>query len=240
LSSANQGGITLSGNIYSNGITANTEFKLQGLTPGQRYYLYIDGNGGRSSTYYIEATSGCQACILNSILPVEFLTFNAILKNNRVDLQWQTGTEKDNHYFQIERSADGIHWLPGERIQGAGNSSAVTSYEAVDYHPLPGISYYRIKQMGYNEQVTYSEVRTVYNQQKGIAVFPNPTADVAVVSGLNPRISNTIRLVDATGKLVQEYRVNASAYRVDLSGKAPGIYFLIVNGTEHLQVVKTK
>ncbi len=240
LSVPNQGGTTIGGTVYVNGITANAEFRLQGLTPGQRYYLYIDGMGGRSSTYYIEATSGCQACILNSILPVEFLTFNAVLKNNRVDLQWQTGTEKDNHYFQVERSADGLHWLPGERKQGAGNSSAVTSYEAVDYHPLPGISYYRIKQVGYNEQVTYSEVRTIYNQQKGIAVFPNPTADVVVVSGLVQRTNNTIRLVDAAGKLVQEYKTNSSTHRIDLTGKAPGIYFLIVNGTEHLQVVKTK
>ena len=238
--STNGGGVSTAGLVYQAGITANAEFNLTGLTPGQRYYLYIDGNGNAASSFYIEATTGCQNCIVNSILSAKFLTFNAVLNNNRVNLEWQTGMEKDNDYFQIERSADGIHWLPGERIQGAGNSSAVTSYEAVDYHPLPGISYYRIKQMGYNEQVTYSEVRTVYNQQKGIAVFPNPTADVAVVSGLNPRISNTIRLVDATGKLVQEYRVNASAYRVDLSGKAPGIYFLIVNGTEHLQVVKTK
>lgn len=237
--STNGGGVSSAGNVYQAGITANAEFNLTGLTPGQRYYLYIDGNGNASSSFYIEATTGCQNCVVNSILPVEFLTFNAVLKNDRVDLQWQTGTEKDNHYFLVERSADGIHWLPVERKQGAGNSSAVTSYEAADYHPLPGISYYRIKQMGYNEQVTYSEVRTIYNQQKGITVFPNPTTDLVVVSGLTSRANNTIRLVDAAGKLVQEYKTNSSTHRIDLTGKAPGIYFLIVNGTNHLQVVKT-
>ena len=40
---ANGGGISGSGNIYVNGIAANTEFNLSGLTVGQKYFLLIDG-----------------------------------------------------------------------------------------------------------------------------------------------------------------------------------------------------
>jgi gliding motility-associated-like protein len=56
--SSNGGGTSTAGNIYVNGITTNMEFILSGLTACQRYYLYIDGEGGDSSVFYIEYTAG--------------------------------------------------------------------------------------------------------------------------------------------------------------------------------------
>ncbi|MBU6158593.1 MAG: lamin tail domain-containing protein [Bacteroidetes bacterium] len=51
---------------YNNGITANCEFNLTGLIPGDTYYLYVDGNGGATSFFYIEVENGvttpCNFC----------------------------------------------------------------------------------------------------------------------------------------------------------------------------------
>ncbi|MFN9709893.1 MAG: hypothetical protein ACK55K_00605, partial [Bacteroidota bacterium] len=61
----NTGGIS-TGNIYTNGISANCEFNLSGLTVGDTYYIYVDGNGGVSSFFYIEIENGvstpCNFC----------------------------------------------------------------------------------------------------------------------------------------------------------------------------------
>ena len=58
----NTGGST-TGNIYVNGISDNCEFNLSGLTIGDDYFLYIDGEGAASSSFYIEVVSGVnQAC----------------------------------------------------------------------------------------------------------------------------------------------------------------------------------
>jgi gliding motility-associated-like protein len=61
----NTGGIS-TGNIYINGISSNCEFNLSGLTVGDTYYLYVDGNGGSSSFFYIEVENGvstpCDFC----------------------------------------------------------------------------------------------------------------------------------------------------------------------------------
>ena len=63
--SPNTGGAT-TGSIYGNGISDNTEFILSGLVVGDTYYLYVDGNGGASSFFYIEVESGvstpCDFC----------------------------------------------------------------------------------------------------------------------------------------------------------------------------------
>ncbi len=43
---------------YTNGTSDNVQFDLTGLTIGNTYYLYVDGNGGVSSYFYIEIESG--------------------------------------------------------------------------------------------------------------------------------------------------------------------------------------
>jgi hypothetical protein len=56
------GGVSAVNNIYSNGITANAEFNLTGLTIGNIYYLYIDGNGNAASSFYIEINNAMDCC----------------------------------------------------------------------------------------------------------------------------------------------------------------------------------
>jgi hypothetical protein len=63
---SNGGGISSAGGVYTSGITANCEFNLSDLVVGDIYYLYVDGNGGASSSFYIEVESGvsssCVTC----------------------------------------------------------------------------------------------------------------------------------------------------------------------------------
>jgi hypothetical protein len=99
---ANGGGISGSGNIYVNGIAANTEFNLSGLTVGQKYFLLIDGNGGISSTFYIEGLNGCEVC--NTLLPIELQSFTSECMGNYVKVTWTTATEINNNYFELEKS----------------------------------------------------------------------------------------------------------------------------------------
>ncbi len=56
------GGISTWSNIYTAGISANAEFNLSGLTIGNTYYLYIDGNGNAASSFYIEINSAEDCC----------------------------------------------------------------------------------------------------------------------------------------------------------------------------------
>jgi len=238
--SSNGGGTVTAGNVYSNGITANTEFNLTGLTPGQRYLLMIDGFGGTPSSYYIEIPTGGQNCILGGLLPFRFSTFNASLSNSQTDLFWQTSNEENNQYFQIERSADGINWKSLQTIEGAGvRSTSIRKYTSADKEPLYGFNYYRIRQVNTDGTFSYSEVRKVNNRLiTNILVFPNPAADFAIVEGLDKNRFNMIHLLDVTGKLIAERFVKDSQYRFDLTKLPPGVYHVVVNGTEHFQLVK--
>lgn len=237
--STNGGGVTGTDNIYVNGITANAEFNLTGLTPGNRYLLMIDGNGGASSSFYIEATTGCQNCILNSILPVRFSSFTAMLKNQQTDLNWQTSSELNNQYFQVERSGDGFNWEVIYTVEGAGvRSDVVRNYKTIDKQPLQGINYYRVKQVNTNGTFSYSDIRTVNNAtSNGLSIFPNPGSGIFTVSGLGKGASHQIRIMDVAGKLIRSANTSSDLYRFDMADQAPGIYFIQVDGKAHLRFV---
>ena len=170
-------GYNTSANVYNNGITANAEFNLSGLTVGQKYYLYIDGNGGANASFYIEATSGLP-CVLQS-LPIELLYFNAFPEQNKiVKTEWSTASETNNDYFSIERSKNATEFEQVGTVQGEGNSNTTLNYVFYDEHPFTGISYYRLRQVDFDGQYSHSEIRSVYiKTHEIISIYPNPAGE---------------------------------------------------------------
>ena len=121
----------------------------------------------------------------NTILPVTLTTFTATPQAKAVQLDWSTATETNNHYFTIERTTDSKNFIEVARIEGNGTSVQKHSYVATDASPVPGRSYYRLKQTDYDGNVTYSDLRTVEytggSEDASLALYPNPTNDGYIV-----------------------------------------------------------
>lgn len=112
-------------------------------------------------------------------LPIRLVYFNARLNSEIVITEWLTASEQNNHYFTIERSSDAYHWKEIGKVQGANNSNTMLSYQFVDKDPLPGVSYYRLKQTDYDGKTSHSEIVPITNGDVEIInVFPNPATDV--------------------------------------------------------------
>lgn len=112
-----------------------------------------------------------------SPLPIELLSFDAIMNDKHVDITWATATEINNDYYTIEKSKDGINFETSSIVDAAGNSVSLINYKDVDTNPFEGISYYRLKQTDFNGTFSYSKIVSVnYTlSNDGISVFPNPT-----------------------------------------------------------------
>lgn len=111
-------------------------------------------------------------------LPIELLSFDAILNNNVVDLKWATAAEINNDYFTVEKTTNGKEFSEVAKVKAAGNSSNPINYKTIDENPNKGISYYRLKQTDYDGKFTYSELVAINNsERRGVEfiVFPNPT-----------------------------------------------------------------
>ncbi len=167
-------------------------------------------------------------------LPVELIDFSAIYNEKQVDLNWTTATENDNHYFTVERSGDGQNFEPILHKNSAGNSRNINYYQEKDLYPLPGISYYRLKQTDFNQNFKHSKIVSVetYNENSA-TLYPNPTEDgklhVSVVSQKNVDDLVTVEIFNAIGKLVSVNNYKQSNVNLNFSEFGKGIYFVRVS-----------
>lgn len=114
-----------------------------------------------------------------SPLPVTLVRFDAWPSGGAVDLEWVTATEQNSAVFVVQRSVDTEIWEAVVELPAAGNSQSMITYRTVDPEPLPGISYYRLKQMDLDGTVDLSEVMPVRfsSTDSGLVVWPSPATD---------------------------------------------------------------
>jgi hypothetical protein len=175
-----------------------------------------------------------------STLPIELLEFTAVPFGQQVKTNWVTASELNNDYFIVERSsADGV-FIPVGEIDGAGNSTRILRYEFYDPNPLTGISYYRLKQVDFNGQTSYSAVVPVYfEQQNTVSVYPNPSVDgVFTFLQASNTIVNEVAVFSADMKLVKRVVLNEGEQPIiSITDQADGTYFLIHTGSDGKQQV---
>ena len=142
-------------------------------------------------------------------LPIELLSFNARFEVDHVNLAWTTSTEKNNDYFVVERAGDDLKWIEVLSTPGAGNSTSQLSYFEKDREPLLGISYYRLKQVDFDGQYSYSDVVSVLNtnekDEDAVFLYPNPSAGGMVILRIPAsaeRFATQVRIFDLQGKIV--------------------------------------
>jgi len=113
-------------------------------------------------------------------LPVELLAFNARPQGDQALLTWSTGSEENSAHWVVERSANGVDFVPLGQVNAAGNSAVQVEYNFPDRTPLKGWNYYRLKQVDKDAGHTYSEVRTVLMEDRPSAldIYPNPANDL--------------------------------------------------------------
>ena len=164
--------------------------------------------------------------------PIELIHFSAKAHNNAVEINWATATEENNDFFTIERSQDGHFWEAISLIPGAGNSNEIRSYETHDVNPLPGVSYYRLKQTDYNGQFTYSKVVSINNEMAhftDINIYPNPSTGRIFVEAGNVQL-NEIEIYNSMGQnvssQVQIARIGDAEFSIDLSALPAGYYIV--------------
>ena len=108
-----------------------------------------------------------------STLPVDWINFEAIRKETAVVLTWQTASERNNNYFEVQRSTDfsGDQWQTIGQVNGAGNSNALHSYTWSDAYPSMGINYYRILQVDIDGHSSSTAIRAVEMNGEGLHIL---------------------------------------------------------------------
>ncbi|MBZ0198979.1 MAG: T9SS type A sorting domain-containing protein [Ignavibacteriaceae bacterium] len=191
-------------------------------TANQNVYFYVNTNTGRITIQ------------LNTPIPVELVSFAAAVNNNSVELNWQTATETNNSGFDIERKVNST-WQSIGFVKGLGTSTGTINYSFVDENPVAGNLRYRLKQIDYNGEFTYSNTVDVnfitpidFNLSQN---YPNPFNPATSIDYALPVESNVaIEIYNTVGENLMTINNGVQAtgtykYTIDLSRLSSGIYF---------------
>ncbi len=190
------------------------------------YIFYIDlGTVG----YQAEQTFTCN----QATLPITLINFNAAQKSNKVSLTWETAMELNNSGFEVERKIgsgqyEKIAFVDSKAVGGNGGAN---SYSFEDNSVLgKGVTYYRLRQVDFDGQSTYSEVRAVRtgNGLIVISVYPNPsrgTTNVVIPDGVG---TVDVSIDDFAGKSVQRFS-GLNTRSLQVTNLKPGMYTLRVS-----------
>jgi Secretion system C-terminal sorting domain len=147
----------------------------------------------------------CQSTILPVVLSSLTATYNS---TGYTLVSWSTSNQVNASYFEVERSSDGIHFMPVGQVFVDQSSDPVHNYSYNDN--LAGVSssvlYYRLKLVDADGHYGYSKVVAINLDQNDtkMSVYPNPATDYAVLKIFTEKPGTAImRLLDESGKQIK-------------------------------------
>ncbi|MBI3510472.1 MAG: hypothetical protein HY064_07390 [Bacteroidetes bacterium] len=99
---------------------------------------------------------------------VSLKSFNAIARGKQVLLSWNTDVQGVKNY-SLEKSRNGSDFVDFGNVQAADIN---TDYIETDFQPFDGLSYYRLKLVGADGSVSYSNAVPVKYNENGEPVSP--------------------------------------------------------------------
>ena len=174
-------------------------------------------------------------------LPVTLVSFTASAQRDHVYLQWQTASEINNDYFELQRATDPEQFVSIAKISGAGTATTPNQYDYQDFTAPNGLLYYRLKQTDFDGTTSYSNIVALQyngNNSTYLQVYPNPARpNQAVISGYNfsPETTVTVTLFGSGGHLTTTKEVitdrngSFTLQLTDIAALQAGLYILRAN-----------
>lgn len=181
-------------------------------------------------------------------LPLTLTNFSgqAVASGNL--LSWQTASEENTAYFEVQRATPGTAVFEDlGQVAAAGNSSLTRQYQYTDALAATHPTYsYRLKMVDLDGRYTYSPIVTLQSLAPSLTVLvsPNPyTQPVSLTVGSPVTGTAVITVLGINGARLAERSVvlqkGDNALDVSLiAGLPQGVYFLQVTTGSQQQTVK--
>lgn len=181
-------------------------------------------------------------------VPVELTSFTANYANNEVELTWITATEKNNYGFEVLKRYDGEQYQTIAFVNGNGTTTNRVTYTFTDNDIKSDKIYYRLKQIDYNGDVSYSaEVYVDIKMPDEFVLhqnFPNPfNPTTSLQYAIGSRQFVTLKVYDLLGReiatLVNEEKL-PGVYEVEFNAAnlSSGTYFYKLQAGDYSQIKK--
>ncbi|MEO6819393.1 MAG: T9SS type A sorting domain-containing protein [Ginsengibacter sp.] len=190
------------------------------------YYIEIAINN--FSNFFIQKANGG--------LPLQWLDVQASWVNKQAKINWQVANEVNVKEYNVQQSADGIHFINGCNVI----ANKTGNYTCTLTAKMDAMNYYRVQQIDMDGKSNFSKIVTLESLLKGtITIYPNPAKDhLFIMNNLNYR---NLVITDLGGKIVLNKSIPGGLNKIQISQLPAGTYFIrLSNGaeTETLKFVK--
>ncbi|MFN5346507.1 MAG: hypothetical protein ACK5B3_04725 [Bacteroidota bacterium] len=185
---------------------------------------------------------------VGSFMVIELLSLTASEREDYNLIDWTTLSEKNNDYFTLERSSNGVDFRPITAMKGIGTSNVQRTYLYKDMNPMRGVSYYRLSRTDFDGSFkrskviavrrhfsSYYQINPVENTQSGNYQLNIITEDFGVYE---------LSVVDMTGKEVytEKIKVNENEinHPLNLTMLKNGDYDCYIQDVVNHQKIKIK
>lgn len=178
--------------------------------------------------------------VVNCItLPIDLLSFKAIQKGFYNQVEWVTVSETNNRYFELLKSLDGDSFYSIGLIYSkgeGGNSNKKQEYNFKDY-AIKGAKtiYYKLVQQDFNGKRSEGKVIAV-SQRVNFEFYPNPTNRYLFF--ISHKSVNKITVYSVKNQPIKTYTNLENKNSLDLDYLANGLYYLMIESKEGVEVVK--
>ena len=167
-------------------------------------------------------------------VPIQISNFNTSWQNSLPNLQWTANNIDNLKQFNIQRSIDGSTFTD----VGFVNVLSNTSYQFTDESYQSGSVYYRIKQIGKDGSVFYSNISKLQpSTSNSFSIWPNPTSAALHIS-LSTGSPFPVIIYNEVGKLVYDNKSFTSNVSISMENWSKGVYFIKIKEKDSWQTQK--
>jgi hypothetical protein len=235
-------------NTYSCGVTVPADLRVAKLDEAPAPDIWRDrgnngvtvtGWGGYVPTTAVETEFGywtLASISTENPLPVELVSFTAEAQRQEVLCEWITASEWNNDHFTVERSADGLMFEAVGMVRSQGDSWDLRAYSFTDKAPLPGLSYYRLRQTDLDGSFVHSNVVVVeMTGFSGVRVIVRE-GELEVWHDLPAGTPYSI--LDATGRLVRTGALGEGRTTIAIPSEIRGVLLLHFEDGRNLNTIR--
>ncbi len=169
------------------------------------------------------------------LLPIKLQQFTSTLNENNlskktVQLTWQTASESNNDYFDVERSTDGINFLSIGKVKGVGTGSTTNTYSFTDNNPNY-INQYRLKQVDMDGKSSYSKILFVkVSKANPLVLFENAVrGNLPLQVNAEQNNIGSLTIFDFSGREHLHFKGKNGSQNINVSGLSSGKYLIRLN-----------
>jgi subtilisin-like proprotein convertase family protein len=205
-----------------------------------------------TTTYTVKVTDalGCTGTTTAIVgycaaVPLDLLSLKAVKNNEKVDITWETSSERNASHFIVERSEDGIVFIPIGRVEAAGNSIVSSAYSFTDNFPGIGVNFYRLRFV--EQSSAFSLSRVVSVSFSGAFFFvgissPSPNGKVVYTVHSDTEMPVKVTVFDISGRRVFERDIQllkgTNSIEEDISAFGKGVYLLRLDAERQHSIIR--